>query len=65
MYDPENISAIPNINNDPLAYPNLVKDIIKLPNTKIIIVGTAEGIEKENSDARWDFSICQNNDIQH
>lgn len=31
--------------------------------SKIIIVGTVEGVEKAESDLKWDFSIFQNNDI--
>lgn len=31
--------------------------------SKIIIVGTVEGVEKAESDLKWDFSIYQNNDI--
>lgn len=31
--------------------------------SKIMIIGTAEGVEKEESDLKWDFSIYQNNDI--
>lgn len=31
--------------------------------SKIRIIGTAEGVEKEESDLKWDFSIYQNNDI--
>lgn len=31
--------------------------------SKIMIIGTAEGVEQEESDLKWDFSIYQNNDI--
>ncbi len=31
--------------------------------SKIIVVGTAEGLEKDKSNKKWDFSIFQNNDI--
>ena len=31
--------------------------------SKIIVVGTVEGVEKGESDKKWDFSIYQNNDI--
>lgn len=31
--------------------------------SKIAIVGTVEGVEKEKSDLKWDFSIYQNNDV--
>ena len=31
--------------------------------SKIVIVGSAEGIEKEESELKWDFSIYQNNDV--
>ena len=31
--------------------------------SKIIAVGTVEGVEKSESDKKWDFSIFQNNDI--
>ncbi len=31
--------------------------------SKIIVVGTVEGVEKDESDKKWDFNIFQNNDI--
>ena len=31
--------------------------------SKVIVVGTVEGVEKNESDKKWDFSIFQNNDI--
>lgn len=31
--------------------------------SKIIVIGTVEGVEKAESDLKWDFSIYQNNDI--
>lgn len=31
--------------------------------SKIIVIGTVEGVEKSESDLKWDFSIYQNNDI--
>ena len=31
--------------------------------SKIIVVGTVEGVEKNESKKKWDFSIYQNNDI--
>lgn len=31
--------------------------------SKIIVVGTVEGVENSESDKKWDFSIYQNNDI--
>ena len=31
--------------------------------SKLIVVGTVEGVESEESDKKWDFSIYQNNDI--
>ena len=31
--------------------------------SKILIIGSAEGIERQKSDSRWDFSIYQNNDV--
>ena len=31
--------------------------------SKVIVVGTVEGVEKSESDKKWDFSIFQNNDI--
>lgn len=31
--------------------------------TKIAIISSSEGIDKENSEAKWDFTVNQNNDI--
>lgn len=31
--------------------------------TKIVIISSSEGIDKENSQAKWDFTVNQNNDI--
>lgn len=31
--------------------------------SKVIVVGTVEGVENGDSDKKWDFSIFQNNDI--
>ena len=31
--------------------------------SKVIVVGTVEGVENGESDKKWDFSIFQNNDI--
>lgn len=31
--------------------------------SKIVVVGTAEGVETEENDAKWNFSIYQNNDV--
>ncbi len=31
--------------------------------SKIVVIGTAEGVEEEESKARWNFNIYQNNDV--
>ena len=31
--------------------------------SKIVVISTAEGLERENSKTKWDFDIYQNNDV--
>lgn len=31
--------------------------------SKIVVIGTAEGVEKEEGETQWNFSIYQNNDV--